>query len=384
MNDAIAAPTNARRKAFRIFGILLAVVAVAWLLYWNLALRHYESTEDAYVTGDVIAVTSEVPGTVQALHVADMAHVHQGDVLVELDPTDARLALVTAEAELDRTARDVASHQAQENLWKAMLTVRQVALARAKQDLARREGLDRDGTVAAEDVVHANEAVAEQTAAVAAATAQVGVFAAELQGTRIETHPRVVAAAVAVRNAALALARTRILAPTDGVVARKAVQVGQRIAPGVPLFAVADLEHVWVDANFKEVQLGRLKFGQPATLHSDVYGSDVEFHGRVTGFSAGSGAAFALLPAQNASGNWIKVVQRVPVHIALDPKDLQAHPLRVGLSTTVRVDLSAVIDASVAPQRTRTLQSAPMDPAVEARIASLIAQARLGVSPRHR
>ncbi len=383
MNVPAYTPTQTRQRAFRFFGIAVAIVAAGWFLYWFVALRHFERTDDAYVATDVIAVTSEVSGTVKAVHVADTVRVHRGDVLVELDDTDARLALAGAEAELERTVRDVYSRLAQQDQWRAAMRARQVALTRARSDLARREGLDRDGVIAAEEVAHARDTVAEQEAAVASAEAQVSVLSAELQGTSVATHPRVVAAAMAVRNAALALARTQIRAPIDGVIARKSVQAGQRIAAGAPLMALADLDHVWIDANFKEVQLGHLVVGLPATIRTDIYGSDVELKGRVVGVSAGSGAAFALLPAQNASGNWIKIVQRVPVRIAVDPADLSAHPLRVGLSTSVAVDIAGAVDAHVAVPHERSVAPVTVDTATEERIEDIIRRAHPGHSRHH-
>ena len=377
-----------RRRAFIVFGIVLLVAGLGWAAYW-LATRHYESTDDAYVAGDVLQVTSEVPGTIIAVHADDTQAVRRGDVLVELDPADARIALAAAEADLARTVREVSALFAQQAQRRAELEERDATLARSTHDYARREPLLADGAVSSEDVAHAKEAIDELRAAASAARAADDTLAAQLQGTTVATHPRVIESEAAVRSASLALRRTRIVAPAAGVVARRAAQIGERIAPGTPLLAVVPLDGVWIDANFKEVQLGRIRVGQPVTVHTDVYDSDVEFHGKVAGLAAGSGSAFALLPAQNASGNWIKIVQRVPVRITLDSAEVRAHPLRVGLSTVVRVDVAdrsgPLVATDVRGQaKAATLESAE-DPAVEARIREIVAaNSRPNGGPRPR
>ena len=366
----------ARRRAFAVFGAVLLVATLAWTVYW-LATRHFESTDDAYVAGDVLQVTSEVPGTIVAVRADDTQTVRRGDVLVELDPADARIAVAAAEAELAQTVRDVSALFAQEAQRRAELAEREAALARGTHDYARREPLLADGAVSSEDVAHAHEAIDELRAAAGAARAAHDTLASQIEGTTIATHPRVLAAAATLRTATLALRRTRIVAPSDGVVARRAAQIGERVAPGAPLLAVVSLDSVWIDANFKEVQLRRIRVGQPVTVRTDVYDSDVEFHGKVAGLAAGSGSAFALLPAQNASGNWIKIVQRVPVRIALDPAEVRAHPLRIGLSTVVRVDVSDRSGPVAATDVRGGAQAPPLDgaedPAIETRIRDIVA-----------
>jgi membrane fusion protein (multidrug efflux system) len=379
------APTapNTRRRAFVAFALVLAAIAVGWGVYWVVEKRNVQSTDDAYVAGDVIALTSEAAGTVNAVHADDTQNVAAGDLLVELDTADARVAVATAEAALARAARDVAALHSQRTQLGADLHTRQLALERAARDLARREPLRADGAVSAEEVAHAADAVAEQRSSVAAASAQLGAVDAQIAGTTVATHPRVLEAAAALRGAVLALHRTRVVAPVAGVIAKRGVQIGQRVAPGTPLLAIVSLREAWVDANFKEVQLARIRIGQPATVHADVYGSDVTFHGRVAGLGAGSGSAFALLPAQNASGNWIKIVQRLPVRIALDPAELAAHPLRIGLSTTVEIN---VADDHGAPVATGVRSSpAPRitpadDEATDARIRQIIAAQAAGAA----
>ena len=380
-----AAPTGAgqaRRRGFLIFGVVLLAVAIAWALYWFVRLRHYETTDDAYVAGDVVLITSEVPGTVTSVRVDDTQTVNSGDPLVELDPADARIAVASAEAELARAARDVSALFAQDAQLRAELAEREVTLARSSRDYERRLPLLADGAVSSEELAHAKEAVDELRDAVSAARAQHATLAAQIDGTTVASHPRVLAAAANVRNARLALRRTQIAAPLTGVVARRSVQIGERVAPGAPLLAVVPLDGVWIDANFKEVQLRRIRVGQPVTVHADVYASDIEYHGKVAGLGAGSGSAFALLPAQNASGNWIKIVQRVPVRILLDAAEVKSHPLRIGLSTVVQVDVADASGPLVASNvrggaRPPTAATAE-DPAVDARIREIIASSSRG------
>jgi len=350
---------------------------VGYSAYWFFNARYYESTDDAYVNGDVVQITSEVPGTVIGLHVDDTQRVIAGQSVLELDPADAKIAEANAEADLARAVRRVRGLFAQGQELRAQIDQREQAARTADDDLKRRGGLIADGAISAEELSHARDAVTTTRANVAAARQQLSQTVAQIDGTTIADHPQVLAAAAAVRNAALALHRTDLIAPVSGVIAKRSVQVGQRVAAGTPLLAVVPLDDVWIDANFKEGQLERMRAGQAVTVHTDLYGGDVTYHGHVVGIAAGSGNAFALLPPQNASGNWIKIVQRLPVRILLDPKELEAHPLRVGLSTAVRVDLH---DAS-GPPVTRAVRnvsqptqaSAGNDPAVDARIASIVA-----------
>jgi membrane fusion protein (multidrug efflux system) len=300
--------------------------------------RWYESTDDAYVGGNVVQVTPQVAGTVVMVGADDTERVQAGQELVRLDASDARIALAQAEANLARTVRQVRTLFASSGQSDAAVAQRQSDLERARADLARREQLASIGGVSAEEIQHAREAVVASDAALLAAREQLASSRALVDRTTVEDHPDVLAAAAKVHQAYLDEARTRILAPLSGVVARRSVQVGQRVAAGTPLMAVVPLEDVWVEANFKEVQLRDLREGQAAKVEADLYGGHLEYHGRIVGFGAGTGAAFALLPAQNATGNWIKVVQRVPVRIALDPQEVRAHPLQVGLSMTVEVD----------------------------------------------
>ena len=371
------APGRTRRLGLFGLGAVVVLSGLGYLGYWFFDGRYYESTDDAYVNGDVVQVTSEIPGTVIALNADDTQLVHAGQSLLELDPADAKIAEANAEADLARAVRQVRGLFAQDKELRAQIDQREQAERTADDDLQRRGGLIADGAISAEELSHARDAVTTTRANVAAARQQLSQTVAQIDGTTIADHPQVLAAAAAVRNAALALHRTELISPVSGVIAKRSVQVGQRVAAGSPLLAVVPLDDVWVDANFKEGQLERMRAGQPVTVHTDLYGHHVSYNGHVVGIAAGSGSAFALLPSQNASGNWIKIVQRLPVRILLDPKELKAHPLRVGLSTTVRVDLhdtsGPLMTMAVRNVPQPTQQSAGNDPAVGTRIAEIIA-----------
>jgi membrane fusion protein, multidrug efflux system len=371
-------PSAGKRRLWMAgLGGAVALGALGALAYWFFDARFFESTDDAYVDGDVVQVTSEVAGTVMSLKVDDTQVVRAGQPLVQLDPADARIAEANAEADLARAVRQVRGLFAQAQELRAQVAQREQVERTALQDLERRGDLLSDGAISAEELSHARDAVTTTRAGLAAARQQLTQTIAQIDGTTIADHPQVLAAAAAVRNAALALHRTEITSAVNGIVAKRAVQVGQRVAAGTPLLAVVPLEDAWVDANFKEVQLARMRIGQAATVRADVYGRRVTFHGHVVGIAAGSGNAFALLPPQNASGNWIKIVQRLPVRILIDRDELRAHPLRIGLSTRVSVDLhdqsGAPIGLAVRNVPLPTQTSAGVDPAVDTRIAQIIA-----------
>jgi membrane fusion protein (multidrug efflux system) len=360
---------------------MLAVAVAAGALgasgWWYAEARNQQSTDDAYVAGDVVQITSEQAGTVISVNVDDTQGVQRDQSLVELDPVDARVAMQSAEAELARSVRQVRGTFAQADQLKAQIAQAEIDLQRARADYQRRAGLAEGGAVSREELAHAQQTLDLAQATLTSAREQLNVTNAQIDGTTVDDHPQVLAAAAKVRDATIAMHRTAISAPVAGVVARRSVQVGQRIAAGTPLMAVIPLDDVWVDANFKEVQLENMRVGQPVTLHADVYGTDTVYHGHVAGLSAGSGSAFALLPAQNASGNWIKIVQRVPVRIALDAGELHAHPLRIGLSMGVEVDVRDTSGPLVASS-VRTLSSVRQasigdDPDAEARIARIVA-----------
>jgi membrane fusion protein (multidrug efflux system) len=352
-NTQAPAKNGTRKKGLT---VIAAAVIVAGLVYggyeWIVG-RRYETTDNAYVQANVVQITPLVGGTVRAVYADDTDFVKAGQKLVSLDPVDARVALEQAQAQLAQTVREVRTLYANNSGLEAQVKVREADLKRVASDMerlqadvARRQPLIATGAVGKEELEHAQS---QLTAARAqAAAAQSALQAAKDQlasnqvltdGVKVEDHPNVLRAAARLRESYLALQRAELIAPVDGWVARRSVQLGQRVAAGAPLMAVVGLQQVWVDANFKESQLAKLRIGQKATLEADVYGKKIEYHGTVQGLGAGTGAAFALLPAQNATGNWIKVVQRVPVRIALDPKEVQEHPLRVGLSMDVQVDV---------------------------------------------
>lgn len=370
--------TSKRRRGLLLLGAVVGICAIAFGAYWYLHARWFIATDDAYAGGTVVQITAEIPGTVRVIHPRETEGVKAGQTLIELDPADARLAMEGALSDLASTVRQVRGSFAQVGRARAQLDAREIELKRARADFQRRNSIATGGAVSAEEVAHAAESIDALQAAARAAREELNVALAQTQDTSIARHPLVERAAARVRDAALALSRTTIASPVDGVVAKKGVQVGQRVASGTPLMAIVPLADVWVDANFKEVQLQRMRIGQPATVHADLYGDDVTYHARVKGFSPGTGAAFALLPAQNASGNWLKIVQRVPVRIALDPAEARAHPLRIGLSMHVQVDLHDQSGPMLAAPSAEIAASMPAhaqrDPRVEATIKRIIAE----------
>lgn len=367
---AAPARTGGRRK--QLFSILFAVVALAAVVYgvwWMLVGSRYVSTDDAYVDAEVAQVTPLVSGPVKEVRVVDTQPVKQGDVLVVLDPSDAQLEVDQAQAELGQAERRVRQYFANDDALSAQVAARGTEIAHARAELAqaqanldkarvdygRREKLKGTGAVSGDELTAAKTAL--DTARAASTAAQAAVAQAEanrkaaqgqldankalVQDASVETNPEVLNAKAKLDQAKLDLSRTVLRAPFDGVVSKRQVQVGQRVQVGAQLMTIVPVNQVYVDANFKEVQLSKMHPGQPVELTSDRYGKRVKYHGRVAGFSGGTGAAFALIPAQNATGNWIKVVQRLPVRVDLDPGELKAHPLRVGLSMDVRVDTRA-------------------------------------------
>jgi len=323
----------------RILAVVVVIVAIVGAAWYFVVGDWYESTDDAYVDGNVVQITPQIPGTVISIGADDNDFVRAGEPLVKLDPSNADVALAQAEAALAQTVRRVRGLYSSVRNAQADAAVREAALRQAQADYRRRLGLAASGAISAEDLAHARDALTGARSALAAAQAQLATKGAMVEDTRVASHPDVMAAAENVRAAWLNEQRTTLVAPVSGYVAKRTVQVGQRVQPGTPLMAVVPLRHVWVDANFKETQLGRMRIGQPVTLTSDLYGESVTYHGRIAGLGIGTGSAFSLLPAQNASGNWIKIVQRLPVRIALDPRELGRHPLRIGLSMGVRADL---------------------------------------------
>jgi membrane fusion protein (multidrug efflux system) len=333
-----ASMSSQRRRWLAAVTSVFLLAAIAYGVYWARNLRYEQGTDDAYVSGNVVQITPQISGTVVAIGADNTQFVQVGQTVVQLDRADAKVALDQAEAQLARTVREVRNLFSTSAQLQATLQVREAELATASQDLARRERLGSTGAISGEELQHARDAFTAAQAAVLSARQQLAANRARVDGTTVESHPEVLNAAAVVRGAYLAYARTGLPAPVSGFVAQRNVQLGQRVSPGTPLMAIVPLDQVWVDANFKEPQLAAMRVGQPVSLTADLYGRSVLYHGTVAGFGAGTGAAFALLPAQNATGNWIKIVQRVPVRIALDPGELAAHPLQIGLSMKAQVD----------------------------------------------
>jgi membrane fusion protein (multidrug efflux system) len=344
---------GSRRQRFLTI-LLVIVLAVAALasVYYLMFVRGYVSTDNAYVNGNIVQVTAQTGGTVIAVNADETDAVTAGSALVNLDPVDAKVMLARAENALARSVREIRGTFASTEGLNAFVKARQADVARARaevarasQDVERRVALAGEGGVSAEELAHARSALigaeASLSAALAAATEagqNLTANEARIEGSVVATNPAVLQAAAELKEAYIAFKRTTVLAPTTGIVAKRGAQLGARVQPGQMLATIVPLTEVWVDANFKEAQLATLRIGQPVKLEADFYGSSVEYHGKVAGLGAGTGSAFSVLPAQNATGNWIKVVQRVPVRIALDPAELEAHPLRIGLSMAATVD----------------------------------------------
>jgi membrane fusion protein (multidrug efflux system) len=338
-----AAPAPNKQKRVRVLaGITLAFLATgaAYAGYYETVLSKRQETDNAYVGGNLVTLSSQVAGNVAEISADETQLVQAGAQIVKLDPADAEVALQQAQARLGATVRQERQRYADVAQYEAAVAERKLALRNAQDDLARRLPLAANHTVSGEDVAHARQAVDNASAAIAVALKQAEAAQAGVAGVTLAEHPAVQAARAEYVQAWLAARRNAIVAPVSGYVAKRSVQVGAHITPGMALLSIVPLDQLWVDANFKESELRDIRIGQPATVEADLYGSKVVYHGKVQGLSAGTGSAFSVLPAQNASGNWIKVVQRVPVRIALDPKELAAHPLRIGLSTTVDVDIS--------------------------------------------
>ena len=326
-----------RKKNLAIFFFLLILLAVAATVYWALFVRGYAETEDAYVSGNQVQVSSQVAGNIARINVDNMDKVRAGDILIELDDTNAKLNFETAQSTLANAVRQVQQLEFTVKQLQSQVQANQISLQQAQGNLARRVQLAKNDAIDKESFQHAKEAVALAEANLQISKNQLAANQALLLSRPLREQPQVQNAISNLKSSWLALQRTKILSPLDGYVARRNTQVGQAVSVGSPLLAVVSTEQMWLDANFKETQLTDMRIGQPATIHFDLYGKNKVFHGTVVGIEMGTGSAFSLLPAQNATGNWIKVVQRVPVRISLDPQEMADYPLRIGLSATVEV-----------------------------------------------
>jgi membrane fusion protein (multidrug efflux system) len=337
--------------------VVLVLLAIAWGLWYYFDGRWYEATDDAYVNGNVVQITPQVPGTVVTIGADDGDLVHAGDVLVKLDQANTEVALAEAKANLASTVRKVRGLYSNVSGAQADVAVRKIAVDKARADYNRRRDLAKSGAISSEELSHAMDALTSAQSALTTAEQQLQTNKVLVDDTVVASHPDVQAASARLRQAYLDNLRTTIIAPVDGYVAKRSVQLGQRIAVGAPLMAVVPLHQVWIDANFKETQLTHMRIGQPVEVTADVYGSSVKYKATVQSLGVGTGSAFSLLPAQNATGNWIKIVQRVPVRIFFtDAKQLDEHPLRIGLSMDVSVGLHDQTGAMLA-------QKAPTAPA---------------------
>src|SRR3569623_465223 len=378
-NAAGSGSNGKRQRVLLIIATIFLSIALAWVLFRVFVFSKRETTDDAYVSGNQVASSTQIPGTGVAVFTDDTQLVKAGQVLVKLDPTDAQVSLAKAKSALGQAVRQARQLVEVAGQNDATISSRQLELDRAQADLARREPLLAARAISPEEVAHAREAVKNASAALDMVKRQSAAAHALVDGTSIAENPSVLQAKAAFRATWISAKRAAILAPVTGYVAQRSVQVGQHVQPGQALMSVIPLHDLWIDANFKEVQLEHLRIGQSVVVDNDAYGRSVEFHGKVAGLGAGTGSAFALLPPQNASGNWIKVVQRVPVRIALDPAELRANPLRIGLSVKTTIDTSDTSGQRLgrsAAQPYRATGLGSDDPAVEARIRQIIAANR--------
>ncbi|RMB37039.1 membrane fusion protein (multidrug efflux system) [Sphingomonas sp. PP-F2F-G114-C0414] len=379
---AAAAPAGnprGRKLGLTILGIIVLVGVIVWAVFHFLLAAPEQETDDAYVAGDVVSITARDPGQVTAIHADNTQMVKAGQPLIDLDAATADVGLASAEAELARAVRATRSDFSKVNETGAAVVQAEAELARARNDLVRRRGAAAEGAISGEELSHAADQVKVAAATLQLARSQQVQSRSGVAGTTVSTNPAVMASIAAYRRAAITRSHMHVVAPIDGVVAQRTVQLGQQVSAGMPLMAVVPLDRVWVDANFRETQLRDLRIGQPATVTADMYGDDLVYHGHVVGLGAGSGNAFALLPPQNASGNWIKITQRVPVRIALDKGELRRNPLRVGLSvnaTVATADKSGTMVGRPAAAAYKGLATGGGDPAVEAKIRQIIAANR--------
>ncbi|QXG55407.1 multidrug efflux MFS transporter periplasmic adaptor subunit EmrA [Pantoea jilinensis] len=377
-----ASKKKKRKSVLIVLALIFVLIGIAWGVYWFLVLRHFQETDDAYVAGNQVQVMAQVSGSVNKVWFEDTDFVKKGDVLVSLDKTDAEQAFEKAQTALATSVRQTHQLMINGKQYQASITLQQTALAQAQADLKRREPLGAANLIGREELQHARDAVATAKAQLDVAIQQYNANQAMILNTSLENQPAVQQSAAELRDAWLALQRTEIRSPMDGFVSRRSVQVGSQISTSTPLLAVVPATNLWVDANFKETQLAGVRIGQPATVVADIYGDDVVYHGKVAGLDMGTGSAFSLLPAQNATGNWIKVVQRLPVRIELNQEDIARHPLRIGLSTLVKIDTTSnegsVLATSVRQQAAYSSNALAIDLAPVNQLITDIVRANAG------
>jgi membrane fusion protein (multidrug efflux system) len=364
-------------KFLWIFGALIAVIGIGALLYHFLYGQYHVTTKDAYVGGNLIRLQPQVSGTVTFIAADQTQPVQQGQTLVQLDPKDQDVSLSQAKANLAQTVRDVVQLFTEERRQEAVLFAQEAQLSLANKELTRDRGLIGSHGISQEQLDRTEESARNAQAGIRQARAALESVRAQIAGIQPETHPRVLLAESNLRSAWLAKSRTVVRAPLSGYMVRREVQLGQQVSPATEIVAITPLDTVWIDANFKETQLENIRINQPVTVKADIYGSHFKFHGRVLGVTAGTGAALAVLPPENASGNWIKIVQRLPVRIGLDSRELRDHPLYLGLSTTVDVDVHDLSGASLSrapvwPAAMRTDVYADQDAGVSVEIERIV------------
>lgn len=378
-DDTATRSAHGRMRWLLLVGGIAALAIIGFAVHYGLIGRYHATTDDAYVNGNLVRIAPQVSGTVVAIH-ADAPHfIKRGQLLVQLDKGDCEVALARAQSTLAETVRDVAQLFENARRDEATVEAQQVTLATSMADLARDRSLASVHGVSAETLAHEEQTVRSNRAALAQAQATLAAARAAVAATTAESHPRVLEAESNVRAAWLGCSRTRVLAPVSGYVVRRAVQLGQQVAPGGEMLAIVSGDSVWIDANFKETQLADLRVGQPVAVRADMYGSHNEYHGEVVGVTAATGSALSVLPALNASGNWIKVVQRLPVRISLDPREVAARPLPLGASTTVDVDThdrggTTLAMISEAPPPLATDAYAAQDAGVDRSIAEIVSR----------
>ena len=331
------APSKRKKYLIWTFTLIVVTAIVCFLLWW-FYFRIEDSTEDAYVHGNALELTTQVSGIVKSINTDNTYYVQKNQVLVELDPTDFELRVRQTAADLGKTVRHVATLFDDVGERRADMERASAELIKAQQDFDHRAGVINIGGVSREDFEHSEAQLRAARADLDRSQCAYEAAVAKVQGTTLYTHPEVISAQETFKEAYVNLRRTKILAPTDGIIDRRAVQIGEWVNPNDPLLAVVPIDQLWVEANYKEIHLKRIRIGQPVKMHADMYGDDVTFNGRVVGLSMGTGAAFSILPPQNATGNWIKIVQRLPVRICLEPEEVRRYPLRIGLSMDVTID----------------------------------------------
>lgn len=331
---------NEKRRKFWLVlaSIIFILLFIAYGVYWFMVLRFQEYTDDAYVSGVQVPIIAQTNGNVTQINYENTDLVKAGDVLVILDKTNAQLSYEQAKHELANAVRQTQERYINNDEYKAEIRKNEISLSQAQKDYQRRATLGQKGTISKEDLQHA-KAVQLAQAALDISIQQYNANQALLRNTPLKNQPAIQQAADNVRNAWIALQRTEIRSPMSGFVSRRNVQIGSEVSPQSSLMAIVPTQPVWIDANFKETQLANVRIGQPVSMTSDFYGSDVVYHGTVVGLDMGTGSAFSLLPAQNATGNWIKVVQRLPVRVELDPEQVAKYPLRIGLSMNATIDI---------------------------------------------